>query len=99
MSTLLPPTLVKAGYNRNFPRNALHGPSEIMGGGVHHIYANMVAKHAHEIMTEAHSSPVGHLIRISSEQARLEHGLRGRLFDHNFKEVGHLLTDCWIKRV
>jgi hypothetical protein len=25
--------------------------------------------------------------------------MRGRLFDHNLKEVGHLLTDCWIKQV
>jgi hypothetical protein len=31
--------------------------------------------------------------------AKLELGLEGRLFDHNFKMVGHLLTECWIKKV
>jgi hypothetical protein len=32
--------------------------------------------------------------------AKLELGLQGRLFDHNFKMVaGHLLTECWIKKV
>jgi hypothetical protein len=25
--------------------------------------------------------------------------LEGRLFDHNFRAVGHLLADCWIKNV
>jgi hypothetical protein len=25
--------------------------------------------------------------------------LEGRLFDHNVKMVGHLLTECWIKKV
>jgi hypothetical protein len=26
-------------------------------------------------------------------------GLAGRLFDHDFKAVGHLITECWIKNV
>jgi hypothetical protein len=26
-------------------------------------------------------------------------GLAGRLFDHDFKTVGHLITECWIKNV
>jgi hypothetical protein len=98
MSTLLSTSLAKAGYNRNFPRKALHGPPSFMGGGVHHIYATMIAKHAQEMMTEApHDSPTGWLIRTSIEQAKLELGLAGRLFDHDFKAVGHLITDCWIK--
>jgi hypothetical protein len=60
----------------------------------------MVAKHAQEIMTEAsHDSPTGQLIRTSIEQAKLELGLAGRLFDHDFKAVGHLITECWIKQV
>jgi hypothetical protein len=39
------------------------------------------------------------LIRTSIEQAKLELGLAGRLFDQDFKTVGHLLTECWIKNV
>jgi hypothetical protein len=32
--------------------------------------------------------------------AKLELGLDGGLFDHNFKMVvGHPLTECWIKKV
>jgi hypothetical protein len=66
----------------------------------HHIYATMVAKHVQEMMTEApHDSPTGQLIRTSIEQAKLELGLEGRLFDHNFKVVGHLLSECWNKNV
>jgi hypothetical protein len=42
---------------------------------------------------------MGKLICTSIEQAKLELGLEGRLFDHNFKTVGHLLTECWIKTV
>jgi hypothetical protein len=100
MSTLLSTSLSKAGYNRNFPRNALHGPPSFMGGDVHHIYATMIAKHVQEMMTEApQDSPTGQLIRISIEQAKLEVGLAGRLFDHDFKTVGHLITECWIKNV
>jgi hypothetical protein len=38
MSLLLATSLSKAGYNRNFPRKALHGPPSLMGGGLHHIY-------------------------------------------------------------
>jgi hypothetical protein len=60
----------------------------------------MVAKHVQEMMPEApQDSPTGQLIRISIEQAKLELGLESRLFDHNFKMVGHLLTECWIKKV
>jgi hypothetical protein len=62
--SLLPSTtsLPKAGYNGNFPHKALHGPPSLMGGGVHHIYATMVAKHAQEMMMEApHDSPTGQL--------------------------------------
>jgi hypothetical protein len=72
-----------------------------MGGGVHHIYATMVAKHVQEMMTEApHDSPTGQLLRTSiEEQAKLELGLEGRLFDQDFKTVGHLITECWIKNV
>jgi hypothetical protein len=100
MSTLLTTFLSKAGYNRNFPRKALHGPPSLMGGGAHHIYTTMVAKHAQEMMTEApHNSPTCQLIRTSIEQAKLELGLEGRLFDHDFKAVGHLITECWIKNV
>jgi hypothetical protein len=100
MSMLLTTSLPKAGYNRNFPRKALHGPPSFMGGGVHHLYATMVVQHVQEMMTEApQDSPTGQLIRTSIEQAKLELGLNGRLFDHNFKMVGHLLTECWIKKV
>jgi hypothetical protein len=71
-----------------------------MGGEVHHIYATMVAKHVQEMMTEApQDSPTGQLIRTSIEQAKLELGLAGRLFDHETKTVGHLITECWIKNV
>jgi hypothetical protein len=89
--------LLKAGYNCNFQRKALHGPPSLLGGGVHHIYyTTLVAKHAQETMTDApHNSPMG----TSIKKAKLELGMRGRLFDHNFKEVGYLLTDCWIMLV
>jgi hypothetical protein len=70
-STLLAKVLWKAGYNCNFPRKALHGPPSLMGGGVHHIYAPMIATHVQEIMTEApHDSPTGQLICTSIEQAK-----------------------------
>jgi hypothetical protein len=91
MSTLLSTSLSKAGYNRNFPRKALHGPPSFMGGDVHHLQ---------EMMTEApQDSPTGQLICTSIEQAKLELGLAGRLFDHEFITVGHLITECWIKNV
>jgi hypothetical protein len=73
MSTLLTTSLSKAGYNRNFQCKALHGPLSLMGEGVYHIYATMVAKHAQEMTTEApHDSPTDQLIRTSIEQANLE---------------------------
>jgi hypothetical protein len=60
----------------------------------------MAAKHVQEMMKEApHNSPTGQQICTSIEQAKLELGLEGRLFDHNFKTVGHLLTEGWIKKV
>jgi hypothetical protein len=100
MSTLLTTSLPKAGYNCNFLRKALHGPPSLMGRGVLHIYATTVAKHVQEMMIEApHNSPSGQLIRTSIEQAKLELGLEGRLFDHDFKAVGHLIIECWIKSV
>jgi hypothetical protein len=73
-------SLPKAGYNRNFPRKALHGPPSFVGGGVHHLYATVVAKHVQDMMTEApQDSPTGQLICTSIEQAKLELGLEGRL--------------------
>jgi hypothetical protein len=108
MSLLFATSLPKAGYNSNFPRKALHGPLSLMGGGLHHIHTIMVAKHVQEMMTEApQDSPTGKLIRTSAgklirtsiEQAKLELGLEGRLVDHDFKMVGHSLTECWIKTV
>jgi hypothetical protein len=97
MSTLLAMSLPKAGYNCNFPCKALHEPPSLMGGGVHHLYATMVVKNVQEMMTEAaHDSPTGQLIHTSIEHAKLELGLEGRLFDHNFKMVSHLLTEYYI---
>jgi hypothetical protein len=38
MSTLCTTSLPKAGYNHNFPRKALHGPTGLMGGeGASHL--------------------------------------------------------------
>jgi hypothetical protein len=58
-----------------------------MGGAVHHLYATMVAKDVQEMMTEAQQdSPTGQLIHTSIEQAKLELGLEGRLFDPKLQD-------------
>jgi hypothetical protein len=68
-----------------------------MGGDVHHIYATMVAKHVQEIMTEApQDSRNGQLICTSIEQANWNWAWQA---DHDFKAVGHLITESWIKNV
>jgi hypothetical protein len=100
MHRILKTALPKSGYNSHFPRKALYGPGKMMGGELHNLYATMVGKHLYEILTEApYDSPTGNLLRTSIEQCKVELGLGGDLFTHDYKKLHHLVTECWITKV
>ena len=98
MSPVLMAALPKAKFNRNFCRKTLFGPGSHLGVGIHQVFTSQVIDHVEGILRHAtQESLTGKLIRGSLEAAKVELGLPGPLFENNFKVVGHLVTDCWIK--
>jgi hypothetical protein len=100
MVPVLKAALPKSGYNRNFPRKLIYGPISHIGGGIDHLFSSQIIEQALIVMChDPHKSFTGKLLRGTIETLKLELGLPGKIFDQDFKTVGQLATDCWVKHL
>jgi hypothetical protein len=101
MAPVLKAALPKSGYNRNFPRKLIYGPISHLGGGIHHLFSSQIIEHQALIVMRHGTceSFTGKLLRGTMETLKLELGLPAKIFDQDFKTVGRLATDCWVKHL
>ncbi len=100
MSPILQAALPKAGYNRNFPKEVIHGPNGLLGAGIHHPYTTQLITHIDMLLRHGGRDTItGQLLTGNIETTKLEIGLPGPLFGQDFKQFGQLTTDCWVKGV
>jgi hypothetical protein len=100
MHPILQAALPKAGYNRNFPKEVIHGLNRLLGADIHHPYTTQLITHINMLLRHGGRDTItGQLLTGNIETAKLELGLLGPLFGQNFKQFGQLSTNCWVKGI
>jgi hypothetical protein len=100
MRPILQAALPKAGYNRNFPKEVIHGPDGLLRADIHHPYTTQLITHIDMLLRHGGRDTItGQLLTGNIETTKLELGLPGPLFGQNFKQFGQLSTGCWVKGV
>jgi hypothetical protein len=78
----------------------IYGPISHLGGGIHQWFSSQIIEQALIVMRHGpRESFTGKLLRGTMETLKLELGLSGNIFDQDFKTVGRLATDCWVKHL
>ena len=69
------------------------------GFGVHNLCTTKGITHLNALVQclGETDSITGQLMRASIELAKIEIGLGGNIFDHNYEDYSPLLSDTWIK--
>jgi hypothetical protein len=97
MRLILQAALPKAGFNRHFPTEVIHGPNST---NIHHPYTTQLIAHLDILLRHgAQDTIIGQLLTGNLETAKLELGLPGPLFVQDFHIFGKLSTQSWIKGV
>ena len=78
--------LPKLGAAWCFPKVYCYAPWKFLGLDLKHLYVEQGVRHLHDFLEHAiQDSLLRHLFQASYEQALLETGLGGMLFQHNFQ--------------
>ena len=86
------------GYNKHIPWQVVHGPTKYGGMEIRDIYSIQGIEHVKILLDEADTqSPTAKLLRILQHDHLLEIGRPRFILDHNFAEVGHMMTSTWYK--
>jgi hypothetical protein len=100
MRPILKSALPKAGYNRNFPKEVLHGPTSLLGADIHHPYMTQLIAHLDILLQHGGQETItGHLLTGNLETTKLELGRPRPLFGQDFSSFGKLATKSWIRGV
>jgi hypothetical protein len=100
MAPILRAGLPRAGIDRNFPRDVLHGPECLQGFGIMHPWCDQEITHLLVCLKQTQIGGVtGSLMSSDLEQLRLELGSPGYLTDHAFSTFGGLATKAWVTTV
>jgi hypothetical protein len=100
MRPILEAALPKAGYNRNFPKEVIHGPTSLLGADIHHPYTTQLIVHLDILLRHGGQETItGQLLTGNLETTKLELGLPGPSFGQDFSRFGKLVTSSWIKGV
>ena len=100
MSPILQSGLPRAGICRNIPRALLYGRKEHQGLGLNNLHTTMGITQVQVLLDNVWENTVtGDLIRVSMESLKLELGIKGSIFSHDFDMYGHLATNCWVKHL
>jgi exonuclease III len=99
MWPLLQAILPKSGINRYIKRDLLYAPIDYQGLGVQNIYLTQGINHIVDIVEHKWKKTLtGHFITSSLECLRLETGIQGNIFSHNFYDYQpFLLNQSWIE--
>ena len=90
--------LAPMGYNRHMPAIVVHGPVKYGGMGIKDLYTIQGIEHVKALMDETTStSPTASLLQILHDGHVLEIGRKGFLYDWDYEQVEHLMTDTWAK--
>ena len=82
--------LPKSGICRTTPRVLVHGCKEYQGLELHKLHTTMGISHIQALLDNTWSNSVtGKLMRVSLENMKLELGLRGSIFNHNYSMYNH----------
>jgi hypothetical protein len=100
MRPILKAALPKAGYNRNFPKEVIHGPTSLLGTDIHHPYTTQLIAHLDILLWHGGQETItGQLLTGNLERTKLELWLPDPLFGQDFSRFGKLVTSSWIKGV
>ena len=90
--------LSASGIIRSLDRTICYAPFKYQGLGLHDPYIRQGVEHIKFIMQQAESPSIsGKLLRFTVEGTKLETGLPGNLFHHDFNIYGRLATQSWVK--
>ena len=100
MAPILTTGLPKAGICKSLPRSLLYGNIEHQGLGLDNLYVTMGMSQLVLLLDHTWKKSItGKLMRISMSSLKLELGLNGKLFSHDFQRYHHLCTNCWMKHI
>ena len=100
MSPIIQNALPKTHYNRHFCRRTLFAPGSHLGLEFPNLYAIQIASYLEVLLRHGpRNSITGKLIRETIEHCKVELGLPGSLFQQDYKQNGHYLTNCWTKTI
>ena len=98
MRPVLEIALPKMGLNRHFSRAVLYGPAALAGMEFRNLYDTSITERIKMYLRHIHKPTLtGKLLRALVQQHKLEIGLEGPLFSHDYSSVSHLLTASWIQ--
>ena len=90
--------LSSSGIIRSLDRSICYAPFKYQGLGLHDPYIRQGVEHIKFILQQAESISIsGKLLRFTVEGTKLETGLPGNLFQHDFNIYGQLATNSWVK--
>ena len=95
MAHVLDGGLPRAGMCKNMPRDVLYGDLDHQGMGIHNLYTTMGLQQIKALITNIWKDNIaGKLLRVSLESFKLELGISGSIFHHNYYTYKHLATNC-----
>jgi hypothetical protein len=100
MMPILQAALSKAGYDRNFPKKVIHGPTSLLGADIHHPYTAQLIAHLDILLRHGGQETItSQLLTGNLEMTKLDIGLPGPLFGQDFSRFGKLAAPSWIRGV
>lgn len=98
MRPALTTALNSLNMSKNFPRDLVYGCPEEKGLGILDLWHEQGISQCYYIMKHLQEPSItGRFIRYSLEMATVEMGIRGHIYEYDFKKFKHLLTDTWLK--
>ena len=90
--------LPRLGANRKIPKVYRYAPKSLMGLGLPDIYVMQGTAQIKAILFHMNKGTmVGKLLMAELEAASIELGRNCSIFELQYKNWNHLLTDCWLK--
>ena len=100
MAPVLSGGLPNIGVCRSMARSLVYAPLKYQGLDIHKLYTTQGIEHVTALLDHMWmETTTGKLLRNSIEYTKVELGLRGCIFNQDYKLYGHLGVDTWIKHL
>ena len=91
--------LSKAGYVKTIPEVVVHAPEKYGGIGLMDFYTYQHIQHIKVLVDEGGgNSPTSKLLDILVHGHTLEAGRKGKLLHQDYKRIGPIMTETWMKK-